>query len=282
MRPSRTEKVPIRTAGMPDVFVSGLGVGVADCSLERLSEPSEFTSTLNWGRSSRSSLKVQARLTTERNDMPTRKRSKLAIGAPSASLSAKPRTTATSVKGLNVNSRMVTWRARSCWTYGSMAERASRGTAEDESAGGGQHSVRTRLQDLELPLELSGGRFQRADRGIGGVAVDGDSAASREGLARDVFRLTLVVDRAHLAGKLVEQLGLRAVGRAVPVRGARDARKDRCALDGGLVARLDDRPPLGIEAVGPGLLREWRAREELARFAVEHVIECVAVRLASE
>lgn len=39
-----------------------------------------------------------------------------------------------------------------------------------------------------------------------------------------------------------------------------------------------DRPPLGVQALGPGLSHERRAEQELARHAIERVKEAVAIR----
>src|SRR5215471_21160554 len=43
------------------------------------------------------------------------------------------------------------------------------------------------------------------------------------------------------------------------------------------LALQQDRPPAVVESLGPSLLGEWRAQQELARYAVEHVVKAIAV-----
>src|SRR4030095_13302351 len=92
-----------------------------------------------------------------------------------------------------------------------------------------------------------------------------------------VHRVALVVDGGHLARGLVEQLRLRAVARAEPVRRALNVREHPRALEARRDALLAQRPALRIDAVGPRLLHVWRRSKILAGRAIRHVVEAVAL-----
>src|ERR1035438_1317215 len=92
------------------------------------------------------------------------------------------------------------------------------GAAEDQAAGGGEHSGPRRGMHLELPAHLAGGRVERAD-GAGIFAVRKVAIATAgEKCPRLVFGLALVIARAQLAHRDIEQLQRRTVCRAEPDR----------------------------------------------------------------
>src|SRR5688572_8932733 len=94
----------------------------------------------------------------------------------------------------------------------------------------------------------------------------------------DIFLFALYVDRPGvIPGRDVEESGSRAVGRRIPVRRALIAGEDACALERRRLARYGNGTALAVESAHPGHLCVRLAREELARGAIEHVIEPVAV-----
>jgi len=67
------------------------------------------------------------------------------------------------------------------------------------------------------------------------------------------------------------------VRRGLPVGAAGDAGVDQRALAGRPAAVGEDRAAVRVEALGPGLLDERLAEQELAGGAIEQVVEPVAV-----
>ena len=132
------------------------------------------------------------------------------------------------------------------------------------------------------PIRVAGRRLERANRAPGIVAVERVRPRRREGDARLVYRLALVVDRAHLAHRLVEQPRLRAVTRAVPVRRRPGCSERRACPLLGAIPGLRAGPALRVQPVGPRLFRERHAGKELACRAIEHVVEAVAIGLRDQ
>src|SRR5207249_6529638 len=114
------------------------------------------------------------------------------------------------------------------------------------------------------------------------VAVLRTAAAGGEPEAGLVDGFALEEDRAPLARDLIEEIRLRTVARAVPVRRAGNARKYRRALLGRLESRLHFRTAFCIEPLRPCLLHERGAVDELAVGAIEYVVEAVAIGLRDE
>ena len=152
------------------------------------------------------------------------------------------------------------------------------GPGDHEPAGGGQYPGHCGRQLLELPLQLSGQGVERPDRSVGLIRVRPPLAAADESRSGLVLGLALEVDGGHLPGRDEERHPVRVVGRAVPVRRAGKARPHQRPL---LARRRPGNahgPAVLVDPLRPGLGRVLGRPQELARLAVEHVVERVAVR----
>src|SRR5262249_5145061 len=126
-----------------------------------------------------------------------------------------------------------------------------------------------------LPADVAAGHVDRLDHGLellGGGAAGDEQRARLVLLGRRVGE-----DRAALGGGDELQAEAGVVGRRLPVGPAGDARIDQGALAGRAAALGEDRTAARVQALGPGLLDERLAEQELAGGAVEQVVEAVAV-----
>src|SRR5216683_1015022 len=123
-----------------------------------------------------------------------------------------------------------------------------------------------------FPLVASTARTPRI------VAVDRAAAAADKRFAGLVFRLAFEIVGAHFTSGLIEELRLRAVRRARPVRRALNVWKHERAFEAGVGAGAQVRPAFRVQPVGPRLLRVRSACQKFSRLAIEHVVERVAIR----
>ncbi len=108
-----TLKAASRSAGSAFEPEAGLGAD-GGASLARLSEPSAYTSTCTTGCSSRTSAKLHARCSSEAMALKrTRSSARLAIGASSASSSARSWISICSEYGLKLSEPIASFRPRS-------------------------------------------------------------------------------------------------------------------------------------------------------------------------
>src|SRR5579859_4225720 len=151
------------------------------------------------------------------------------------------------------------------------------GARENQAPGGGEYAGPRRRVQLEFPAQLSGLSLQRFDRApsiVGRQLIFAAASKKGGGLVR---RVALEIACADFARGHVDETGLRIVGRTEPHSSAIRVGPDKIPFLGRFGIGDRNGPALGVEALGPALLRVRLAGDEFAGRAIEHIVKRVAV-----
>src|SRR5262249_40931470 len=149
-------------------------------------------------------------------------------------------------------------------------------SAEDQAAGRGHDAGPRWRRQREVPDLLTRLHIERADRAprFFVETLLGSACVVR---AWAVLDRGLVVNGTHFAYRYVKKAGRRAVRGARPVRRALQTRIDERAFLRRIHSGNKDWPALGVQPLRPGLFGVLRAKQEVAGFSIERVVERVAI-----
>ncbi len=136
---------------------------------------------------------------------------------------------------------------------------------------------------LKLLLDLSGrgiDGFQKSEIRFGFFRREVRAAV--EGVTGLVRLWGGAENVALVAGRDVDQSGLRIIGGWHEVRGAKRSGTDRVSFERGFCVLISDRPAISIFRVAPGRLSVGSRRDELAAGAIDYVEVSVAVGLGDQ
>src|SRR6185437_11748511 len=160
------------------------------------------------------------------------------------------------------------------------------GTAEYQAAGGGKHGDPGGREKFELPLQLRGSSFERANRAIGLLAEKrANSAAAYNPFRWSWFDFSGAFDvvGARFMDTHVEKSRLRAVRGAGPVNASRDAGVNQGSrAESWLLIRRGNWAAIGIESLCPSFLHKRNAGDEFSRGTIEHVVKTIAIGEADQ